>query len=205
MKQEKWVDIKGYEGLYKVSNLGRIKSLKYNKNEKIMKSSLCGVYLGLNLYKNKKMKTMYIHRLVALNFIPNPKNKKEVNHIDGIKTNNTVSNLEWVTPKENIQHAWNIGLRANVKEIIIKTSKQAWLDGKMINSKQNLIKKHNDCKKPIYSSKLNMKFDSITDAVIYVNKNYFKNKKHKTIETSISKLLELKTKNSIYDYGWQLI
>jgi hypothetical protein len=67
-------------------------------------------YLCVDLYANKKAKRKQIHRLIAENFIPNPLNKPFVNHIDGDKYNNKIENLEWCTAKENIHHAWRIGL-----------------------------------------------------------------------------------------------
>ena len=96
--KEIWKDIKGYEGLYKVSNLGNVKSLKINAN---IKPSKGRKYIGVNLYKNGVTKTKSIHRLVAEHFIDNPNNKPCVNHIDCNRTNNKASNLEWCTYKEN--------------------------------------------------------------------------------------------------------
>lgn len=102
--KEKWKDIKGYEGLYQVSNLGRIKSLRGN-SERILKPGANNKgYLYVRLYKNSKSKWFTLHRLVAEAFIPNPENKSQVNHIDEDKTNNVVSNLEWMTPKDNANH-----------------------------------------------------------------------------------------------------
>lgn len=99
---EEWKDIKGYEGLYQVSNLGRVYS---NKSNKLLKSRLDrGGYSYLNLYNNGISKWYKIHRLVAIAFIPNPENKLTVNHIDEDKTNNVVSNLEWATMKEQNNH-----------------------------------------------------------------------------------------------------
>ncbi|ADI23905.1 HNH endonuclease family protein [Enterococcus phage EFRM31] len=101
---EEWKDIKGYEGLYQVSNLGRVKSLKFGK-ERILKTGVDRYgYISVNLYKNNKRKLCKVHRLVAQAFIPNHENKPQVNHIDEDKTNNMVSNLEWVTAKENVNH-----------------------------------------------------------------------------------------------------
>ena len=94
--QEIWKDIEGYEGAYQISNFGRIKN-----KIKILSPQInnCG-YLRIIL-KNKHYS---IHRLVALAFLPNPENKPQVNHIDGNKTNNYVTNLEWVTASENQKH-----------------------------------------------------------------------------------------------------
>ncbi len=121
---EQWRNIKGFEGLYQVSNLGNVKSLKrfnrtskiysslgYYRKEKILKPSKDAAgYLKIDLCKNGKRKNYLIHRLVAETFIPNPENKLQVNHKDGNKSNNFVDNLEWATPKENIIHAVVNGL-----------------------------------------------------------------------------------------------
>ena len=94
---EEWRDIKGYEGLYQISNKGGVKSL-HNKKEKILKPFKSNNnYLSINLYKNNKLKTYLIHRLVAEAFLPNPDNLPVVNHKDENKLNNNVENLEWCT------------------------------------------------------------------------------------------------------------
>lgn len=95
---EIWKDIKGYAGLYQVSNFGRVRSLpRMGTKGGLLKLLLSGGYLAVNLYKNGKMKAMLVHRLVAIAFIPNPHNYSEVNHKNEIKTDNRVENLEWCT------------------------------------------------------------------------------------------------------------
>ena len=103
-------EIKGYEN-YLISNEGRVYSCKRKKFLKPRKHR-CG-YFQIGLRKNGVRKFYIIHRLVANAFIPNPENKRTVNHIDGCKTNNHASNLEWATDKENIRHAMDTGLRDN--------------------------------------------------------------------------------------------
>lgn len=112
MQAEIWKDIPNYEGLYMVSNLGRVKSLpKNNHKEIILKNKITkDGYYETALSKNNKQKWIRTHRLVAQAFIPNPDNKPQVNHIDGNKLNNNVDNLEWCTNQENINHAIRTGL-----------------------------------------------------------------------------------------------
>lgn len=122
---EKWEDITGYEGLYQVSNLGRVKccerttTLSNGINRKIKEKVLKQLtipnagnvtYKSVLLYNESGQKRFYVHRLVASAFIENPLQKEQVNHIDGDGTNNRADNLEWCTPKENIRHAWINGL-----------------------------------------------------------------------------------------------
>ena len=118
--KEVWKPIKGYEGLYEVSNLGRVKSLPkkringtnfYIQKERILKPQLkTNRYLGVGLIKNKIHKNFLIHRLVAKAFIDNPYNLPQINHIDCNKLNNNADNLEWCTQKQNLEHAFKNGL-----------------------------------------------------------------------------------------------
>ena len=112
--EEIWKDIKGYEGYYQISNLGRVKSLsrKYSPKERILKNQYDkDGYYEIGLTKNKKKQYFRVHRLVAQAFIFNIKNKPQVNHKNGIKDDNRVENLEWCTNQENEKHAYNIGLK----------------------------------------------------------------------------------------------
>lgn len=123
LKMEVWKDIKGYEGKYQVSNMGRVKSLlkwyplqnRYIQREKILKNCTdTKGYLIVKLCFNNE-KTCKVHRLVAETFIPNTENKPQINHINGDKTDNRVENLEWCTNQENAIHSHKNGLQPSVR------------------------------------------------------------------------------------------
>lgn len=116
MTEEIWKDIKGYEELYQISNLGRVKSFYKSKKGKIRKNCDQGDYFYLPLRKDGVARNYYIHRLVALNFLETVEGKNEVNHIDGNKYNNRLDNLEWVTSAENKAHAYKTGLNMCIGE-----------------------------------------------------------------------------------------
>lgn len=114
---EEWKDVPNYEGLYQVSTFGRVKTYgnRYNGNKVAILALRLDVYgyAIVNVYKNG-MKTVKVHRLVAMAFIPNTDNKKEVNHKNGVRNYNKVTNLEWVTCSENMQHRIDVlGTRIN--------------------------------------------------------------------------------------------
>ena len=164
---EFWRDIKGYEGLYQISNLGRVKSLhrKYinqygefgEKEEFIKKQKLSAFnksqkdtkgYFVVSLANNDRGKWVRVHRLVATAFLPNPHNLPEVNHKDGNKQNNNVDNLEWVTRSQNNLHAWRTGLREKGETERVKKIKEHTLGLKNI-SKEMVLDIFKNCKSGI--------------------------------------------------------
>ena len=112
--EEIWKDIKGFEGLYQISNYGSVKALKckekegrgnWRKKDKIIKQSEDKKgYLRVRIYKNSVLYTKKVHRLVAIAFIENPEKKSQVNHIDENKKNNNANNLEWCDNKYNCNY-----------------------------------------------------------------------------------------------------
>jgi len=155
---EIWKDIKGYEGKYQVSNLGKVTSLSrkkwqgdafYVSKTIILKPGFSGGYYTVRLFKKLKQynNSHLIHRLVALHFIPNPNNKRCVNHKNGIKNDNRVENLEWVTHKENTKHAVKMGLHikgesagaSKLKEKEVKEIRKSKLTQKATALKYNTI------------------------------------------------------------------
>jgi hypothetical protein len=165
--QEIWKDIIGYEGLYQVSNFGRVKSCdKYVKHpkggQKVLKEKIRTLacdkdgYCVVDLYKNGVGKMHKVHRLVANSFIENNENKPQVNHINGIKKDNYLINLEWTTSSENQKHAFNIGLKKpsinGEKEVLMYDN-----NGILVMQFSSITKASNyiNCKKGDISSVLN--------------------------------------------------
>lgn len=115
---ENWKSITGFEGLYKISTKGRVKSLSrkvYNQNgpyqirERILKTTLNDGYVYCKLYKEAVQHTIRVHRLVAKAFMPNPENKPRVNHLNSVRNDNRIENLEWATISEDLKHAYKYG------------------------------------------------------------------------------------------------
>lgn len=118
MIKEEWRPIKDYEGLYEVSDLGRVRSLR-NKNRILKPSNNPNGYQQVTLSKDNNIQAFLIHRLVANAFLDNKQNLPQVNHIDEIRTNNFVTNLEWVTAKQNLKHS-------NVCKVMKAAAVKAW-------------------------------------------------------------------------------
>jgi len=103
--------IKGYENLYEISNEGEVISLYFGKRKVLKQGLMTSGYKIVSLKKNKKQKMFSVHRLLAGHFIPNELNLEQVNHKDGNKLNNLLENLEWCTRSQNIQHAYDTGIK----------------------------------------------------------------------------------------------
>ncbi|MCI2000276.1 MAG: NUMOD4 motif-containing HNH endonuclease [Clostridia bacterium] len=177
---EQWKDIKDFEGIYQVSNLGRIKSLERividkKGNKKICRETIKTIhdngkgYMNVNLWKDNKSYMRYVHRLVAQAFIPNLEDKSTVNHKDFNRSNNCVDNLEWATYKEQEKHKYanghggDKGLAAQkARERMLSNQNPSKLNPKYGKDSSN----HRDviCEKKI--------FDTIKDCAEYYGVNY---------------------------------
>lgn len=147
MENEIWKDIAGYEGLYQISSFGNVKSLLRTVDrgvsgllvikEKILKVGLDNAgYYHVSLCKNNKGVTLKIHRLVAINFIENKLNVDEVNHIDRNKLNNNISNLEWVSKRENCTHREiNKNWTSNYVGVHKSSGRNKWTAAIRVNNK----------------------------------------------------------------------
>lgn len=176
IENEIWLQIEGWEGMYEVSNLGRIKSMERwvgakNGNRKLLKERILIQikdrlgYFRVGLHRKNKTTMYLVHRLIALSFIYNNENKPQINHINGNPSDNRVDNLEWNTSKENIRHSFDILKR----KPNIMSGEKCWLFGKKgkdhpsYGNKNNLGKSgslHPQSKKVICST-FNIEFDSL--------------------------------------------
>lgn len=142
LEGEVWKDIEGFEGDYQISNIGRVKALNYKgkkNNYHILSLSIDKVGYHQIILKKKNFT---VHRLVAMAFIPNPNEYKEINHKDGIKYNNNVENLEWCTRSHNIQHAFDMGLKINKKGSESYQAKEVYkygLDGRFLGKYGSIV------------------------------------------------------------------
>lgn len=173
-ENEIFVDIEGYEGLYQVSNLGRVKSLNYNhtNQEKIIKfGENKDGYLLVSLCKNGKSKTCKVHRLVANAFLENLNNLPQVNHIDENKTNNIVSNLEWCDAKYNNTYGTCQQRRLMNIDYKTRTANTDWKSIGDKNSKKLINRK--DLSKQVYQYDLNDKLIKIWKSTAECGRNGF--------------------------------
>lgn len=138
--KEEWKDVEGYKELYQVSNLGRIKSVSFRnkmverrKRDRILKlyDNKNG-YQYVSLCKNNIKKSVRVHKLVACAFVPNPENKPQINHINGVKNDNRAENLEWCSQSENQIHAYRLGLQKPQRPVMKKVIRLN--DGKIYES-----------------------------------------------------------------------
>lgn len=143
--EEIWKEIEGYEGLYEVSNFGRVKSLKRDKNGKLMslQKDKDG-YPVVGLYFKGNLKLHKVHRLVAQTFLSNPDNLPQVNHKDEDKTNNMVDNLEWCTPGYNTNYGTrNIRVRnKELGKIVSEESRKKMSDSAKGKKKKPFTEEH---------------------------------------------------------------
>ena len=168
--EEIWKFIPNSEEKYMVSNLGNVKRCKYTKimknghkrvyQEMIIKCQSNGQYLKFRDNRNGRSFGDYVHRMVAMAFVPNPDNKPQVNHIDGNKMNNRADNLEWVTNKENMQHIYRIGKaaphnRVQILKINPETNEivKVFKSSRHVNKEENInrckLRKHVESREPL--------------------------------------------------------
>lgn len=199
--EEIWRPIDNYESQYEISNFGRIRRIshtitqyskfgkryeKFYDNKLLKLSTTSDNYKCVQLSKNGKPKDFFVHRLVALAFIPNPENKPQVNHIDCDPSNNHVNNLEWVTQSENMKWAVKCGAQlggnrgkhlsdetkeklrnARLGSHMPESAKKKISDG--VRAKAQQISKNNPLRREVHCLEINRDFYSISEAAQYFN------------------------------------
>lgn len=161
--EELWKPVKNYEGLYEISNFGRVKTIEHKIHhdgvngsaklktvkERIRKPNIMKGYHCIALLKDGNRKVYRIHRLVIEHFgEKQPSVEYQVNHIDGDKSNNRIDNLEWVTPKENTTHAIETGLRP--KYLNEETKRKISINGKIAQNKPDRLKANSESSKRMW-------------------------------------------------------
>lgn len=151
--QEEWRDIEGYEGLYQVSDLGRVRSLRHKTTMILRQTAKSRGYKYVQLQVNGVYWTIGVHRLVAVAFIPNPENKPQVDHIDGNPSNNSITNLRWATQTENMN---NPVTQTRIREATLGAKNPFYGKSHTENTKQilsKLVSKRTGAKNPFYGRK----------------------------------------------------
>lgn len=178
MEQEIWKDIPEYEGLYQISNLGNIHGLRYNRVRLLRQTVKPNGYLKIELYKNKKKKTLHVHRLVAITFLLKKTRLNEVNHKDGNKTNNCVNNLEWCDRSFNNMHSYRT--LGRVSAMLGKTGKdnKNSIPIKLTHKTTGEVLKFDSCKLAADELKVNQScvIDALHGGSHRTTKGYFVNK-----------------------------
>lgn len=181
---ECWKPIKEYQGMYEVSNKGRIKSTHHFVHTILELQLSSWEYHIISLAKNKTKKTFIVHRLVAEAFISNPDNNPQINHINGIKTDNYIENLEWCTGTENIQHAYRTGLNIPMKgedsAVATLTNEQALSIFNDIDNQIAIGKKYSISRNMVNAIKTGRAWSSVTG-----KKYEFAENKKLTVEQAI--------------------
>lgn len=168
--EEIWKDIKGYEGIYQVSNYGKIRSLdridKINHFHKgrILKPASIKGYLHVNLSVDGNINDVAIHRVVAETFIPNPHNLPQINHKDENKQNNMVTNLEFCTPKHNVNYGTRT-IRASISQSGEKSHKHKLTQKEVEEIKSIYKRKSKDFNQKKLAQKYNVSFQEISNII----------------------------------------
>lgn len=183
---EIWVDVKGYEGVYKISNFGNVTSIdRINNNGEFIKGKkLYGrfqPYHIVSLSKNGKCKQLLVHRLVAIHFIKNLNNYSEVNHLDGNKINNYYKNLQWCNRQQNAQHAVNSGLCRNQNG---EKNHRSYLTNNQVNKIREMHLTGN-----YYDQELAKIFNTTPSTILNIvsNKRWYDQKYGKLIESGLKR------------------